>query len=1619
MAQVRSKTDLLPAFQSILTVSPSALRALQGAPQRVRRNFARFFYVIAASLLACVALNGCGAGGYAGEGIASISATNLTIDAGQSVIVNASVGNMPTLWTLAGDACSGAGCGLLSSTTGSSTTYTAPSGIAAQMSVTVQVGIAGTTNSRIVHITVNPDPVISTPPPAGNVGVAYAATLSTQGGTAPIKLGLLSGSLPPGLSFNAATGAVSGTPTASGNFSVVLQATDSSDVPDTVKATEPFVISVASSGGGSGGSGGSGTGTGGTGTGGTGTGGGTGGTGSSASTLAVASTALPAATVGAPYGTSLQASGGTAPYTWQIVAGALPAGVTLAADSGILSGTPTAQGTYPFTAQVQDATGSLATGVFGITVSAPTPSASLSFTTGSLPAGTVGLAYSSTIGLSGGTAPYTCTITSGTLPAGLTLGTGCTVSGTPTAATTASLGVTATDAANPAKTVNGTVTLAINPATGLTLTSPPAATAGSPYSGTVGVTGGTAPYTCSLAGGTLPAGLTLASNCTLTGTPTTTGTTSANVTVTDSGSPAQTSTGAVTLVVNPAALTLSTGTLPNGTVGAPYSSTLGVSGGVAPYTCTITSGALPSGLALGTNCSVTGTPTTAGTSAISVKATDSASPADVTTGQVSLTVNPAALSLTLGSLPNGTVGATYGATIGVAGGSAPYACAITSGTLPAGLTLGTDCLVTGTPTTAGTSTISVKSTDAASPSNAINGQVSVTISPAALSLTTGTLPNGTVGIPYSAAVGVTGGVAPYTCALVSGTLPAGLRLGSDCLVTGTPTVAGTTSITVRASDSATPANTSTGQIGITVNPAIVLALSTPPAATVGTPYSGAIGVTGGTGPYSCTIRSGTLPTGLSLGTHCAVTGTPTTAGTATVTVQATDSSNPANTTSGTVSLTVNPAPATLSAGSPAAATVSTPYTGTIPVTGGTAPYACTLGSGTLPAGLSLGPNCTVTGTPTTAGTATIEVTATDNSNPVLSTTAPVTLTVNPLTSLTFTGALPNAVVGVAYTQTLSASGGLAPYTYAVTAGSLPAGLTLSSAGVVSGTPTAPGASSFTVTATDSEATPQTASLPLVLLVTYPPTASDAELQGPYAFLFQGYDDVVNGVLAYQTATVGSFTADGAGLINAGELDANHQSSAPVATTVSSHPFIGTYTLGTDGRGSLTVSTLNHDGTVGETNTYSLSLKAPVAPATAAASGSMIESDDDQGTGTRGSGTLLAQTTTAFANGLTGSYVFGAQGDTPCLASCALNLNLYGPVAEVGQFTTSSGAVTGTADANIAATNYPNDALSGSYSAADGNGKLELSLTTANVPAGVYPTDFAVYLVNANQAFVMSTDKHSAYILLAGQVQLQTQAAFSNASANGPYVGYENSPANPGLLGQTLQTVLNLSTATIFQGDGNGTGTCTTNSVTQGGVTGLLNTLSGLGSVVSTLQGVLGSYALTGTSACPVAVNGREVLNYVAPYTDVLGVAVVTGSAPAARIAYLYGPNQGFFLETGYAGLGKLEQQSGAPFSMGTLDGTFIYASTPAASLASTNASGVFTANGQGTATTTLDENVGVGNINVLQLGSAGSFPYSLTNATFGTYQLGATDVIYAISPERFVLVDTNATTTSPSVSLLY
>lgn len=127
----------------------------------------------------------------------------------------------------------------------------------------------------------------------------------------------------------------------------------------------------------------------------------------------------PSGTVGTPYSHTFPASGGTTPYTFAIISGALPTGLTLNTSTGVVSGTPTASGTFPFTIQVTDANSLTGQANCSITITG----SSLVMLCNNPPTVQSGVAYSYQISVSGGVPPYTFSLVSGSLPPGITLNT--------------------------------------------------------------------------------------------------------------------------------------------------------------------------------------------------------------------------------------------------------------------------------------------------------------------------------------------------------------------------------------------------------------------------------------------------------------------------------------------------------------------------------------------------------------------------------------------------------------------------------------------------------------------------------------------------------------------------------------------------------------------------------------------------------------------------------------------------------------------------------------------------------------------------------------------------------------------------------------------------------------------------------------------------------------------------------------------------------------------------------------------------------------------------------------------------------------------------------------------
>lgn len=872
---------------------------------------------------------------------------------------------------------------------------------------------------------------------AATVQTAYSHQLVISGGTAPYyNFALESGySLPAGLSLSS-TGLITGTPTATGTTSfefVVYDHTTPGPYDNVI--TESITVNAAP-------------------------------------VITIAPTTIPSATVATAYSQTLTASGGTAPYTLAVISGALPAGLTLSA-SGTLSGTPTASGSFSFTVAATDATAATGTRAYTLTVAPPT----LTLAPPTVPAATENTSYNQTVSASGGVAPYTYVISSGALPAGMTLSSAGVLSGTPTVSGSFNFDVSATDSSTgtgPFTTLLA-YTLTVNPPT---ITLSPTTLAGLQVgvasSQTLTASGGTAPYTYTISTGNVPTGMVFNSSTgLLNGTPSAGGAYSFTVTATDANS--NTGNRAYSGSVNPPVIDISpaAGNL-SATYGTAFSQTFTASHATAPYTYTL-SGTLPSGMSWnGGTATLAGTPTQSGEFTVSITATDNSTGSGPysNTFNYTVVVGAATIAIAPSTLPAASAGALFAATqLSASGGIAPYIYSISSGSLPTGLTLSSSGALSGTPTAAGSFNVTVKATDADGASGTIS--YTVTVAAPTLTLTPATLPAATAEAAYSQTFISTGGTAPYTYVVTSGVLPPGLSLNNSTgALSGTPTAAGTFVLSVRATDSSTGVGAPfsfTRSYSFTVNaPGIAITPTTLAQAQAAVAYSQQLSASGGNGSYTFSISSGALPAGLSLSSNGLLSGTPTVAGSFSVTVTANDSFNFSGSQAYTVS--VNPPSVVLNPATLPAATAETAYSQTYTATGGTAPYTYAVSSGTLPNGLSLNSATgALSGTPIAAGAFPFSVRVTDSSGGVgapFSATHNYNITVNAPSIVITPAALAQAQIAVAYSQPLTASGGNGSYTFSISSGTLPAGLSLSASGLLSGTPTAAGSFNVTVTAKD-------------------------------------------------------------------------------------------------------------------------------------------------------------------------------------------------------------------------------------------------------------------------------------------------------------------------------------------------------------------------------------------------------------------------------------------------------------------------------------------------------------------------------------------------------------------------
>ncbi|MBI5375772.1 MAG: putative Ig domain-containing protein [Candidatus Schekmanbacteria bacterium] len=256
-------------------------------------------------------------------------------------------------------------------------------------------------------------------------------------------------------------------------------------------------------------------------------------------------------------------------------------------------------------------------------------------------------------------------------------------------------------------------------------------------------------------------------------------------------------------------LVLTTTSLPTGVIGIAYNQTLGVSGGTSPYTWTKASGSFPTGIIMDSSGAISGTPSATGTFSFTLNVSDSAGLTSTQSLSIKIVKAP---SITTSTLPSATVGKGYTTTVVASGGVTPYVSwTIISGALPDGLKLTLKSSgggITGTPTAPGTFDFTVQVTDGMG--NTASKALSITVGVAPLSVTTTSINYATKGKAYYFTLKATGGVASYTWALTSGSLPSGLTLSTTGVISGTPTVKGTFTFTVQATDTlSTTANSGT------------------------------------------------------------------------------------------------------------------------------------------------------------------------------------------------------------------------------------------------------------------------------------------------------------------------------------------------------------------------------------------------------------------------------------------------------------------------------------------------------------------------------------------------------------------------------------------------------------------------------------------------------------------------------------------------------------------------------------------------------------------------------------------------------------------------------------------
>ncbi len=679
--------------------------------------------------------------------------------------------------------------------------------------------------------------------------------------------------------------------------------------------------------------------------------------------------------------------------------------------------------------------------------------------------------------------------------------------------------------------------------------------------------------------------------------------------------------------------------------------------------------------------------------------------------------------------------------------------------------------------------------------------------------------------------------------------------------------------------------------------------------------------------------------------------------------------------SGTLTVTVEPPP-TITTTTLPTAPLNGSYSASVTATGGVPPLSWSITAGALPAGLKLSNSTTgtaqITGKATAAGSSTFTITVTDASAGDPPASQQLTIVVSSL-AITTTSPLPSGTVGTVYDSPglqFTASGGTGTDTWTVATGStLPARLSLSSAGLLSGTPTAGGTFTFGITATDS-AVP-----PAVVTSTFTLVISQAQqltlLNGSYAFEFSGYG--ANGFVAF----AGTFTANGMGGITGGEMDYNSQEGQPLNFA----NLLGSYTAGTDGRGTLTF-----------TNTT-----LPIAPIFAfsvnsSGNGRFIEFDSST---TRGSGRIEPQTVTSCVvnntgtTTYTGDFAFGGSGFASTFAT-----NGAGPLAFAGRFTAIPPVVAATPGSLAQGemdTNTPgfvtidDSSVSGSYnSGADGT-HCTLALTSGSLDNPHY----SVYPISSSDAFMIETDtvnNITPYLTAGEMIQQIGQPFVTSGVLTGTMVG--------GLSGQLISGGTSLPEVQVVQ-----------TSATSGTASfQVLQTDNQAGTVFAT--------------------NGTAVTD--AYTSDNLGrvQGSIEFNSSFEPVFYLINTNQAFCVSIvqNAPTFGYFAPQSAGPFTAETIKSTSLIDGTSAPAVgADRDLSGFLSFDGISVVGGTQDQSTASENSTVAE---TGSYVLTATGGTDGSGTMtlstptGFTGYFFIVSPTKVVMITTTPADTNPVLIII-